>query len=371
MNRFLIVLFSALQFSAFSQLRVDDFYRKEDGRDDAPSIQRAFHKVDSLGRGSVEFTGTKKYIIQSTIQLPRYASSGRRMIIINGNGCEIQAKSGISIFKRIPKDQKEALDKMMATRFYINDFTFVGGDKAIDLGASYGSSIQRCNFVAQEIAAIDVQFGLNTEIHHCILTNPKKDGIVLRCGSDWGGSTNNSQSNHSVVSMCRVYAAKGGDACFRVLGSSGVVLRDIISEGSGECAYSIYFDRQNSSTVRLFKVENFHFEHAPRKAGIYLNHTGIATIDGLFYQLAFPEFPLIEAAAGAEQITLMNVPHFVTGTVLYAGNNEVPWRLEYCHKSFYQAQNWRINSAKGCEKKLPFYFSGIGGKFQIKQQYGK
>lgn len=369
MRYYLIVFFLLQNMISYSQIRVEDFYKKSDGKDDAPSIQRAMRHIDSLGRGSVEFDGSKKYTLQSAVELPRYAVGGRRIIILNGNGCEIVGKSGADIFRRIPLDQDEALNKMMATRFVFNDFSFTGGSKAINLGASYGSSIQRCNFVAQEESAIDIQFGLATEIHHCILTNPKKDGIVLRCGTDWGGSTNNSQSNSSVISMCRAYATKSTEAVFRILGSGGVVLRDCISEGSGDAQYSVFFDRQNSTTVRLFRIENFHLEHAPKKAGIYLNHTGIATIDGLFAQMAFKDFPLVMSAPNAEQITLINIPHFLGGMVLFSGNNEVPWRLEYCHKSFYAKENWRINTSKGVETKLPFYFSGIGGKFQIKQEY--
>lgn len=356
---------------ARAQIKVEDFYRPKDGKDDAPSIQRAMNYIDSLGHGTVEFSGTKNYLLDSPIELPRYSKAGRRIIILNGNGCSITGKSGNDIFRRIPADQKEALDKMMSTRFLIRDFSFQGGKTAINLGASYGSAIENCNFTAPEDAAIDVQFGLSTSIRHCSVTNPKKDAFVLRCGNDWGGNTNNSQSNHSVIEMCRVYATKTTESSFKILGSGGVVLRDAISEGSNEANYSVYFDRLNSTTVRMFTVENFHLEHAPKIAGIYLNHTGIATIDGLFAQLSYKDFPLIMAAAGAEQITLRNIPHHVDGMVLYSGNNEVPWRLEYCHKSFYQAENWRVKTAKGCESKTPFYFSGIGGKFQIGQKYGK
>jgi len=364
-----LVLF-LISFSTSAQLKVEDFYRKEDGKNDAPSIQRAMDAIDSIGHGSVEFNGTKTYQLQSSIQLPGAGKGNRRIIILNGNGCEIKANGEFSIFRRIPKDQSEALNNFMATRFFIRDFSFTGGNKAIDLGASYASEISGCNFVAQKLAAIDVQFGLQTRITHCIVTNPATNGIVLRCGEDWGGTSNNSQSNHSVIESCRVFAAIGGHTMFQILGSSGVVLRDIISEGSHEVQYAVYFSKQGSTTVRLFSIENFHLEHAPQAAGIFVNHNGIVTIDGLFYQHAYDCYKLIQAAANAEQITLRNIPHFVAGTVLYSGNNEVPWRIEYCAKEFYLANTFLVESKKGTERKLPYYFSGMGGKYQVGKKYG-
>jgi hypothetical protein len=369
MQKFFLLIFLFTFSLLNAQVKVEDFYKKSDGKDLTPSIQRAFNYIDSVGHGSVEFDGTKDYIISSSLELPRYRSNKKRTIIINGNGCNLTATAGITIFKRVPIDQKEALDKMMATRFVISDFTFTGGDRGIHLCATFGSVIQRCTFLGQKLASIEVQFGLATEIHHCLITNPAKDGIILACGQSWGGNAVNSQSNHSIISMCRVYSAKGSESSFKILGSSGVVLRDIISEGSHETKYAVYFDRQGSTVVRLFRIENFHLEHAPQSAAIYLNHTGIATIDGLFYQHAHPLFRLVEAAAGAEQVTLKNVPHFVKGTILYSGNNEIPWRLEFCSKEFYLPENWIISSSKGEEKKLPFYFSGVGSKYHLKKTY--
>ncbi|MFN3917004.1 MAG: hypothetical protein ACK4K0_04605 [Flavobacteriales bacterium] len=354
----LTAIFLALSFTSISQISVSDFSKKFPN-DDTKAIQAAFDYLDSLGHGSLDFDGTKKYRIYKSIELPRYKTSGRRIFVINGNGCEIIAKPGFSIFNRIPKDQKEALEKMMSTRFSINDFTFTQGDKAINLGATFGSNINRCNFVAQYIAAIDIQFGLSTEINHCIATNCKSDAFVLRTGEDWGGNTNNSQSNHSVVNMCRVYAAKGAKTSFKILGSGGVALRDIISEGSNEVDYAVYFDKLSSSTVRMFSILNFHLEHSAKEAAIYIRNTGVTSIEGVYYQKAYAEFPLIHAAAGTDLVSLKYIPHYVAGTILKADNNDVIWRLEHCHNNFYEAANWRVKSKEGYQKKIPFYMNGI------------
>ena len=357
---------------SYTQIKVSDYSRPHD-KDGGIAIQRAFRAIDSIGHGSIEFDGTKTYIISKCIELPRISKNGRRIIVLNGNGCVLKAKTdSVCIFNRIPENQKEALNKMMSTRFTINDFTFMGGKKGINLGASYGSSINRCNFQNQKEAAIDIQFGLNTAINHCNSTNAFKDNYVLRTGEDWGGNGVNSQSNHSVISMSRVYARKDAKTAFKILGSSGVVLRDIISEGSKEIDYSVYVDKQKSTTVRLFTLENFHLEHAPIKAGIYIKSAGISKIDGLFYQLARADWPLIQAGANTDQITVKNIPHFVTGTVLQqdkSGDGAV-WLLESCHKNFYDAANWRVKNKLGIyQKKLPYYFKGNGGKYQIDKTY--
>lgn len=367
MKSLLFLPLFALPLVSVAQIRVDDFI-PAGAKDHTKAIQLAFDKIDSIGHGSIEFTGTQTYIVNATLELPKAKTGGRRIIVINGNGAMIKSSKPITFFKRIPTSQDEALNKFISTRFVIRDLQFTGGQKAIHIGATYGTVIENCNFIGQDSTAVDIQFGLNTSLNQCIVTNPGWDAFVLRCGESWGGNAINSQSNHSVLNQCRVYSSKGGNSAFKILGSSGVVLRDIISEGSNECNYAIYFDRLKSTTVRLFTIENFHFEHAPSKAGIYLNHTGIATIDGLYYQMARDDFKLIEAAPGAEQITLRNVPHFVTRTIVYSGNNEVPWRVEFCHKSFYDKANWRVGTKDGPKTQLPFYFSGVGGKYQIKKE---
>jgi hypothetical protein len=365
---FFIFFFSILSVS-FSQIKVDDYYNSSDGKDWSPAIQRAMSALDSLGHGSLEFTGTMNYYVAHSIELPRYGKNGRRIIIINGNGCAINAADSVYVFNRIPKNQKEALDKMMSVRFSINDFTINGGKKAINIGATYGTNINRCNFQNQVENAVDIQFGLNTSIFQCNSTGPCKNHFVLRTGSDWGGNAVNSQSNHSVIDMCRVYAGKGGNSAFMILGSSGCVIRDCISEGSHEINYSIYFDFAKSNCVKMFRLENLHLEHAPKIAGIYIHNSGIAILDGIFYQMGHKgeDFVLVKAVEKCEQITLKNVPWYVTGTVLeqFGGNDGACWQVENCSKEFYDAQNWRIHFENEVKKKLPYYFKGIGYRYQV------
>ncbi|HYG52598.1 MAG TPA: hypothetical protein VD905_16920 [Flavobacteriales bacterium] len=369
----LFFLFFFHTFFSLCQVRVDDYYKPADGKDWAPAIQRAMDALDSLGHGSLEFTGTKNYYVSSNIELPRYGKTGRKIFILNGNGCSINAADSVFVFNRIPKNQKEALDKMMSVRFSINDFTITGGKKAVNMGATYGTSMNRCNFQNQTESAIDIQFGLNTSIFQCNSTGACKNHFVLRTGSDWGGTAINSQSNHSVLNMCRVYAGKGGNSAFMVLGSSGCVIRDCISEGNHEINYSVYFDYAKSNCVKLFKLENLHLEHAPKIAGIYIHNMGIAILDGIFYQMGHKgeDFVLVQVVDRSEQITLKNVPWYVPGTVLeqYGGNDGACWELENCSKEFYDEKNWRIHFGEEVKNKLPYYFRGHGYRYQIQKDF--
>jgi hypothetical protein len=358
--------------SVMAQIRVDDFRKESDRLDDSKAMTRALAHLDSIGHGTLEFTGTKEYIVYKNVELPRHSKSGRRIFILNGNGCRITARPGVIVFNRIPKNQDEALNKMMSTRFAFNDFTIKGGAKAINIGATYGTSINRCNFEVQTEAAIDIQFGLNTVISHCNSNNAKKDNFVLRHGADWGGNGINSQSNHSEIRNSRVYAGAGSQTAFKVLASSGVVLRDNISEGSKEIDFSVYVDRLNSNTVRLFKLENLHLEHAPRKAGIYIRSTGVNTFDGIFYQLAYKGFPLFDVGNGSDQINLYNVPHYVNGTIIKQKNMDAAaWNLMGCNAAFLKKENWCVGTKSGdWEAKRPFYFYAQGYRYHIKKEYG-
>jgi len=371
MKKTILVIYTLLlTFISQAQIKVNDFYRAADGKDWSKAIQRAFKHIDSLGHGSLEFDGTKNYLVNNSIELPRYSKSGRRIIVINGNGCTINASDSVMVFNRMPKDQKEALNQMMSTRFVINDFTFSGGKKGINLGATYGSSINRCNFQGQSEAAIDIQFGLNTSIFQCNSNGNVKTHFLIRTGEDWGGTAINSQSNHTIVDMCRVYSGKGTLCAYKVLGSSGCVIRDCISEGTNDLDYSIFFSYANSNCVRLFKVENLHLEHAPQKAAFYIHNTGIAIIDGVFYQKAYEGFELVHAANRCDQITLRNVPHYVTGTVLTQfGNEGASWLVEDCSKEFYDPKNWKVTMKEGVKQKLPYYFKGRGYRYQVDKQF--
>ena len=76
----------------------------------------------------------------------------------------------------------------------------------------------------------------------------------------------------------------------------GVTIRDSISE-CGNPTSSIYFDDQNSTTVKSFDVDNFHSENSPTNAVITMRGLGQGTytINRVFAQTAAT---LLDNAAG-------------------------------------------------------------------------
>lgn len=364
MKYLIILLVSFLSLHATAQLKVEDFYKESDGDDWAPAFTEAFEQLRKKGHGSIELIGTSRYTFRSCVELPR-KTSGKAMFVVNGNGALLSALNDtVIIFNRIPKNQKEATSDMMKSRFIIRDISFVGGAKAINLGATYHSQISNCNFQGQKLAAVDIQFGLQTLISHCNSMNAAKDNFILRTGEDWGGGANSSQSNHSSIENCRVHAKKGAATGFKVLGSGGVSLRNIISEGHA-LEYAVYVDYLKSTTVRYFNLENLHLEHKPSKAGIYVRSSGISNINGVFYQLAYPGFKLIETGYGTDQIQVKNIPHFVNGTILQqnGGGGSTTWVMESCKSQFYNAKNWRVMMKNELKEQLPPDFVEVGRRF--------
>lgn len=358
--------------SAMAQVNVEDFRKASDGNDDAVFINRAMQYMDSIGHGRLDFDGTKTYTIKSAIQLPQQSKGDRRLFIIEGNGAKVVGSANVNVFSRVPDSQTTA-NRWMSTRFVIRNFSFVGGKRAIFLCASYGSLIENCNFNGQKEAGVEVQFGLQTKISNCNATNLERHNYVLTYGKAWEAGINNSQSNHSIIEHSRVFARDGALTAFKIEGSDGCVLRDVISEGSKEIKYSVMFNKRHATTVKMFRIENFHLEHAPKEAAIFLHGDGVMVIDGLFYQLSRKEWPLVHVFGGSGQVTLENIPWYVGGTVLKQEvEGGVAWRVESCHKKFYEQSIYRVQSKdKKWSTKYPNYFYGVGGMKQVGKVFGK
>jgi len=196
MNHLFTLAFVFCAVLLYGQFKVENYYNDSFNGDWGKAFSECFRAMDSAGHGSLELDGTKDYRFRTSAELPRYSTKGRRIFIINGNGAVLSTTvDSVCIFNRIPNSQSEAIGKMMQTRFHINDLTFMGGSKGINIGATYQTAINRCNFQSQKIAAIDIQFGLSTAIVHCNSTNAFYDNFVLRTGRDWGGGENTCHPN--------------------------------------------------------------------------------------------------------------------------------------------------------------------------------
>jgi hypothetical protein len=234
------------------------------------------------GATRVSFSAAAVYKCDTDIVLP-----DAQLLVIDGAGAKLLLGPKSNGFTRRIADQKDA-EKRTGSRYIIRDFAAIeGGRKGVDLQATLNSVIENCRFTGQSEAAIDLRFTLMTRVENVLVTNPAKRGIVVRIG-DWPGATwSNSQSNHTVLEQCRVYASATTTQAYSVLNCNGVRISDCISEGAG-CDHDLYLSAAidgnedlpaRNTVVKEFTLANFHVEHAVRKASIHVNMPTKSIVD--------------------------------------------------------------------------------------------
>ena len=299
------------------------------------------------------------YIVTDTLFLPRTGS----LVIIDGQGANLKCNKNIPIFFSLPADQKQAMI-YTKTRYLIQNFGQIqGGSRGIYIGASFNTSIENIEFVGQTFAAIDLVFCLMSSVSKILVTNPQNDGIVLRTGLDnetrtklWpGAGFNNSQCNHSVLQSCRVYNKKEcTGTSFKILQSTGVRLSDCISEGWAN-KRAIFFDAQNCTTAKLFKIDNFHLEHLPSEGAICLRGNGsIVEVDGLFLQHGEPESPAIWIMSNSNYI-FRNIPWWPEKAWVQSTHSPSVV-ISQCTSKFYDLKRWK-NTDKPGQPVYPNYIT--------------
>lgn len=284
---------------------------------------------------SVVFSGAAEYHSEGDIGLP-----DTRLLVIDGRGCRLRLGAGSNGFTRRVVDQDQAM-RMTAHRYAIRDFGAIeGGRRAIDLRATLGSTITNCRMTAQSEVAIDLRFCLMTRVQSVLVTNPKGQGIVVGTG-DWPGATwMNSQSNHTVLDQCRVFASKTTTNAFAVLNSGGVRMTDCISEGA-EADRDLYLSaatdggydtKARNSVVKQFVLENFHIEHRVRKEHIYVNMPPKASVQvSHLYMNVRPAAPVIKYMGG--QLNLSDIGWWSEGLRIATRVGAPHINVQRCHNT--------------------------------------
>ena len=282
---------------------------------------------------AVLFSASANYSSQGDIPLP-----DRRLLVIDGRGCELSLGPNSNGFTRAVKDQKEAMVKM-ASRYAIRDFAVIqGGLKGIDLKATLGSTITNCRLVGQTEVGIDLRFCLMARLQNVLVTNPRNKGFVLRDG-DWPGATPiNSQSNSSVLEQCRVFCMTTTSDAFTILNTGGVRMVDCVSEGA-EADRDIYLSAvtsdeedqvANNPAVRSFTLQNFHVEHMVRKESILVNMPAQALvhISNVYWNFG-QKAPVIRYVRG--QLYLTEIPWWMDNFVIATRVNSPRISVSHCH----------------------------------------
>ncbi len=283
----------------------------------------------------VSFSAAAEYTCAEDIVLP-----GKQLLVIDGKGCTLKLGPKSNGFTMVVTDQKEAM-RRTANRYTIRDFAMIqGGRKAIDLQATLNSTIVNCRMTGQSDVGIDLRFCLMARVQNVLVTNPTRKGIQVRCG-DWpGANARNSQSNHTVLDQCRVYASATTTEAFTVLGSGGVHLVDCISEGA-MADYDLFLSAGSATdldapatnpVVKSFSLSNFHVEHRLRKASIYVNMPVKCTVDlSNIYWNSPITVPVIEYVSG--QLNVSNIGWWNPAFRIRTRSTRPHLNFDACHKA--------------------------------------
>ncbi|MBP6574948.1 MAG: hypothetical protein KA230_10890 [Flavobacteriales bacterium] len=283
----------------------------------------------------VSFSAAAVYKCDGDIVLPDV-----QLLVIDGKGCKLVLGPNSNGFTRRITDQADAA-KRTGSRYTIRDFASIeGGKKAIDLKATLGSTVSNLRLVGQSEAAIDLRFALMTRVENVLVTKPAKRGIVVRIG-DWPGATwSNSQSNHTVVEQCRVYAMATTTQAFTVLHCNGVRMIDCISEG-GPCDHDLFLSAAiggnedqpaRNTVVKQFTLSNFHVEHAVRKASIHVNMPPKAVVDlSQIYWNGPQKAPVISYVSG--QLNLSDIGWFTDDMRIATRVTSPRINIDRCHSA--------------------------------------
>lgn len=282
-------------------------------------------KQASLNGGGVRAKGGTYYVGTKSIILEKYS----KYFQIDGGYSKLISTGTAPIFSRpSPNDNSDA-NLMVDLRCTFRNLVLKGTTSqiGIDIGPSYGAYYQ--NIIGETLGeCIHLRFALRTTVDNCFATNCVTGWVADR--GNWPGvGTANAQSNHTTFKSCRYFGS--GDAAFKIIDASGVVVEDCIIEGS-QVRAGIDFDGLSATVVKDFTVRNTHFECTNGATEAFIKvrmHSGIVTIDKVFGQYA-AILADIGATAGYITAEISHVSYWVfkSGKAFNNANN-VGWILKY------------------------------------------
>ena len=312
-------------------------------------------------RNAVAANAAKIYVVQDigltqSLNLPKSTSNRFKGMVIDlcGNTIFDNSPNGLTyLIGRKPTDQTEALNVMQSWALILMNGCLAGKGATVtgtllDLGATYNSRIEGVNIMSAKVG-IHIKFGLMTTIRNGLANNISEQCYVLDNGDWTGAGLSNAQSNHSLIEQVRVFNRGGNFSAFSVIGASGVILRQCISEG-GEPQYHIYWDSKGATVVKDGKIEGVHIESKSSIAGIKAKlASGYITISDVYSQYDNVLFD-VEASVGYPHVFIKNIPWFTGGSMLKTGSNAVIWNFEETYFDPTDATKW-VGGVK------PYYWS--------------
>jgi hypothetical protein len=306
------------------------------------------------------------------IDLPALTYQHYKGLNIDMCGCTIYDNSvdGLPyLIGRKPKDQKDALNVYQSWSLNLKNGKLLGKQKAgtiltgtlLDLGATFNSVVENVQLQCAKNGIV-FRFCLMGHLKNIMSNGIENDAIYVGIG-DWpGAGRNSSQSNHTVIEQCRVFNHKNSNSAFKVESSSGIFIKNCISEGYSP-KYHIYWEDNAFTTTVLDRyIESFHVE-SPDGGTIYMNIMG-GYID---MKSVYTQYPLIiemGAFASPTEISLSRIMWWPKGSFFKVIGDErnLALRLSDC-SSVIDPRNpaqWIGGSADpitGVLKGMPRYIS--------------
>ncbi len=300
------------------------------GTDDTVNLQNAINLAKSTGR-PIALAGNYKISNSLTIAKDHYN------LIIYGNWSKIQAlNSNFSTFikRTAPTDNGDA-NVMISAKYALYNLYFSGYSNQIglDLGPTYGSEY-KCIWGDSLKEVIHLRFALRTTIDNCFAINCL-NGFIVDMGNWTGADNANSQSNHTIITNCRVYMPPNGQVGYGIYAASGCAVRDSIIEGF-IVTKGIDFDGKNSNVVKDFTIFNTHFEcvNGATEAFIKIRLAGgVVTIDKCFGQHA-ALFLDASSTSGLGFVDISYIPWWVPKNGKYFTTSNISLNFKY-NEAFY------------------------------------
>lgn len=235
--------------------------------------------------GDVLYVRPGRYYFSEPVNLNRLTSNGKTLAII-GHGATFWTDQDISILQRTAQSHSEAKNKINTRIFLEGLFLENEGDSTrsgIELGPSYLSRLQDVT-VKGFARSFHLRFALGAKLSNCHSNHATDAGFVVDIANWTGGNANNAQSNGTVLDGCRVFGGSGVQDHYRVLGCSGVAIRDSIGEGRPPVNAHVKVDMLNSTTMRDFTLDTFHAESNGLANHIQLAMQGTALLRNVWAQ---------------------------------------------------------------------------------------
>lgn len=309
--------------------------------DDTAAIQAAFNSISTTLGGNIIFGAGKRYKITSTLTIPKMTAG--ILYLIGYSSTILTTVANITLFQHKTTTNAQA-QQMTGGRIIIQGFTFQGSFAAnqigVYLGPSYGSVIKDCYFSFLTIG-VSANFALMGNLINCLFTNCTDRAISIQsANADIPDAPISLGSNVFAVDHCRVFNRAGCFASIYVFNSSGVTLRDIITEGNTpqSCVYWI----TSTTVVRDLTIEGWHNECDPTEA--MLNVT-----------MPVSSNPVIKVSDIFNQFTCVMVKAQGTGGNIIIDNNVV--MVTGC--TFTKgAAKWNFKNVNNVNYFTPAYWDG-------------